>query len=163
MPRCLGEDLLVIQKEFAGYSDTHERLDLLAIDKQGSLVLIENKLGDTGRDLNLASPKIRLLLLRPLERKRALYLSAVGDTMRDRDRGARRSRRQCCRPLPWPDGCGCRIWRTSDWIGLTGRPGFLSRERAGESAARALYPRQDVLVPLHRGFDGLLVVGAQGR
>jgi hypothetical protein len=51
MPRCLGEELLVIQKEFAGYSDTHERLDLLAIDKQGSLVLIENKLGDTGRDL----------------------------------------------------------------------------------------------------------------
>jgi hypothetical protein len=50
-PSCLGEELLVIQKEFAGFSDTHERLDLLALDKQGSLVLIENKLDDTGRDL----------------------------------------------------------------------------------------------------------------
>jgi hypothetical protein len=41
----------VIQKEFAGFSDTHERLDLIALDKQGSLVLIENKLDDTGRDV----------------------------------------------------------------------------------------------------------------
>lgn len=50
-PACLGEDLLVIQKEFSGFSDTHERLDILALDKQGSLVLIENKLDDTGRDV----------------------------------------------------------------------------------------------------------------
>jgi hypothetical protein len=50
-PSCLGEELLVIQKEFAGFSDTQERLDLLALDKQGSLVLIENKLDDTGRDV----------------------------------------------------------------------------------------------------------------
>jgi hypothetical protein len=50
-PSCLGEELLVIQKEFSGFSDTNERLDLLALDKQGSLVLIENKLDDTGRDV----------------------------------------------------------------------------------------------------------------
>lgn len=50
-PGCLGEQLLIIQKEFAGFSDTQERLDLLAVDKQGSLVLIENKLDDTGRDV----------------------------------------------------------------------------------------------------------------
>jgi hypothetical protein len=46
-PLCLGEDLLIIQKEFSGFSDANERLDLLALDKQGSLVLIENKLDDT--------------------------------------------------------------------------------------------------------------------
>jgi hypothetical protein len=51
VPSCLGEDLLIIQKEFAGFLDTAERLDLLAIDKQGSLVLIENKLDDTDRDV----------------------------------------------------------------------------------------------------------------
>src|ERR1700722_14402114 len=51
MPSGLGEELLIIQKEFAGFSDTQERLDLLAVDKQGSLVLIENKLDDTGRDV----------------------------------------------------------------------------------------------------------------
>jgi uncharacterized protein DUF4268 len=49
-PTILGEELLIIQKEFAGFSDTLERLDLLALDKEGSLVIIENKLDDTGRD-----------------------------------------------------------------------------------------------------------------
>lgn len=50
-PSCLGEDLLVIQKEFAGFSDTQERLDLLALDKKGRLVIIENKLDDSGKDV----------------------------------------------------------------------------------------------------------------
>ena len=50
-PSALGEELLIIQKEFAGFSDTSERLDLLALDKQGCLVIIENKLDDTGRDV----------------------------------------------------------------------------------------------------------------
>ena len=43
--------MLIIQKEFSGFADALERLDLLALDKQGSLVLIENKLDDTGRDV----------------------------------------------------------------------------------------------------------------
>jgi hypothetical protein len=47
----LGERLLIIQKEFSGFDDTKERLDLLAIDEQGSLVIIENKLDDSGRDV----------------------------------------------------------------------------------------------------------------
>jgi len=50
-PTALGEELLIIQKEFSGFSDTQERLDLLALDKQGSLVIIENKLDDSGRDV----------------------------------------------------------------------------------------------------------------
>jgi len=50
-PDCLGEELLIIQKEFDGFNDTNERLDLLAIDKQGNLVVIENKLDDSGRDV----------------------------------------------------------------------------------------------------------------
>ena len=50
-PGALGEELLIIQKEFAGFSDTKERLDLLALDKQGNLVIIENKLDDSGRDV----------------------------------------------------------------------------------------------------------------
>jgi len=50
-PEALGEELLVIQKEFSGFSDTKERLDLLALDKQGNLVIIENKLDDTGKDV----------------------------------------------------------------------------------------------------------------
>lgn len=50
-PDCLGEELLVIQKEFSGFEDTRERLDLLALDKQGNLVIIENKLDDSGKDV----------------------------------------------------------------------------------------------------------------
>ncbi len=50
-PDVIGEELLIIQKEFSGFSDTQERLDLLALDKQGSLVIIENKLDDSGRDV----------------------------------------------------------------------------------------------------------------
>jgi hypothetical protein len=50
-PEMLGEELLIIQKEFDGFNDTNERLDLLALDKEGSLVIIENKLDDTGRDV----------------------------------------------------------------------------------------------------------------
>jgi hypothetical protein len=50
-PEVLGEDLLIIQKEFSGFNDTNERLDLLALDKEGNLVIIENKLDDSGRDV----------------------------------------------------------------------------------------------------------------
>jgi hypothetical protein len=50
-PDMLGEKLLIIQKEFDGFSDTNERLDLLALDTYGNLVVIENKLDDSGRDV----------------------------------------------------------------------------------------------------------------
>ena len=50
-PSSLGEELLIIQKEFSGFSETNERLDLLAIDKLGNLVIIENKLDDSGKDV----------------------------------------------------------------------------------------------------------------
>lgn len=50
-PDVLGEELLIIQKEFSGFNETQERLDLLALDRQGSLVIIENKLDDSGRDV----------------------------------------------------------------------------------------------------------------
>ena len=46
-----NDELLIIQKEFDGFDDTRERLDLLAMDKEGNLVVIENKLDDSGRDV----------------------------------------------------------------------------------------------------------------
>lgn len=51
LPDALGEELLIIQKEFDGFHETRERLDLLALDKDGNLVVIENKLDDSGRDV----------------------------------------------------------------------------------------------------------------
>jgi hypothetical protein len=50
-PSALGENLLIIQKEFSGFTETSERLDLLALDEEGNLVIIENKLDDSGRDV----------------------------------------------------------------------------------------------------------------
>lgn len=50
-PHILGENLLIIQKEFDGFYGTNERLDLLALDECGNLVIIENKLDDSGKDV----------------------------------------------------------------------------------------------------------------
>ena len=51
MPDALGEELLILQKEFDGFAETRERLDLLALDREGRLVVVENKLDDSGRDV----------------------------------------------------------------------------------------------------------------
>ena len=50
-PEALGEELLILQKEFDGFEGTKERLDLLALDKDGRLVVIENKRDDSGREV----------------------------------------------------------------------------------------------------------------
>ncbi len=50
-PSILGEELLIIQKEFDGFNNTNERLDLLALDKEGNIVVIENKLDDSGKNV----------------------------------------------------------------------------------------------------------------
>ena len=49
-PGILGEDLLIIGKEFSGFDRTDERLDLLAVDADGKLVVIELKRDDSGAD-----------------------------------------------------------------------------------------------------------------
>lgn len=49
-PGILGEGLLIIGKEFGGFDRTDERLDLLAVDADGTLVIIELKRDDTGAD-----------------------------------------------------------------------------------------------------------------
>jgi len=46
-----GEELLFIQKEFDGFEDTKDRLDLLALDKKGRLVVIELKTDDSGKEI----------------------------------------------------------------------------------------------------------------
>lgn len=56
-PECLGEPLLIIQKEFNGFDNTSERLDLLALDKSGNLVIIENKTDSSGKDVVWQSVK----------------------------------------------------------------------------------------------------------
>ena len=42
-PRILGEDLLVVTSEFEGFARTRDRLDILALDQTGKLVVVELK------------------------------------------------------------------------------------------------------------------------
>ena len=49
-PGILDEELLIIGKEFSGFDLTNERLDLLAVDSDGKLVIIELKRDDSGAD-----------------------------------------------------------------------------------------------------------------
>ncbi len=51
-PGILGDDLLIIGKEFSGFDRTNERLDLLAVDRDGRLVIIELKRDDSGADVH---------------------------------------------------------------------------------------------------------------
>ena len=47
-PRILGEDLLIIGKEYSDFNRTSERPDLLAVDAHGRIVLIEVKRDHSG-------------------------------------------------------------------------------------------------------------------
>lgn len=68
-PSCLGEELLIIQKEFSGFDKTNERLDLLALDTKGNLVIIENKTDSSGRDVVWQSVKYASYCSRLTEEK----------------------------------------------------------------------------------------------
>ena len=51
-PSVLGEQLLIIGKEFSGFDRTNERVDLIAVDETGKLVVIELKRDDSGADVH---------------------------------------------------------------------------------------------------------------
>lgn len=53
----LGEDLLIITTEYDKFDRTSERLDLLALDKNGKLVIIELKRDDSGKTVDLQAIK----------------------------------------------------------------------------------------------------------
>jgi len=56
-PEILGEELLIISNEYDKFDKTSERLDLLAIDKRGNLVVIELKRDDSGKTHELQAIK----------------------------------------------------------------------------------------------------------
>ena len=49
-PGILEDELLIVGKEFSGFDKTNERLDLLAVDSDGKVVVIELKRDDSGAD-----------------------------------------------------------------------------------------------------------------
>lgn len=55
-PSILGEDLIIIAHEYDKF-EVNERLDLLAIDKEGNLVVIEVKRDNTGGSVDFQSLK----------------------------------------------------------------------------------------------------------
>jgi len=56
-PDILGEELLILTTEYDKFDKTNERLDLLAIDKDGNLVVIELKRDDSGKNVDLQAIK----------------------------------------------------------------------------------------------------------
>lgn len=56
-PEILGEELLIISTEYDKFDKTKERLDLLAIDTEGNLVVIELKRDDSGKHVELQAIK----------------------------------------------------------------------------------------------------------
>ncbi len=60
----LGENLLIVSKEFDRFDRTNERLDLLAVDPDGKLVIIEMKRDDTGADVHWQAIKYASYLRR---------------------------------------------------------------------------------------------------
>ena len=63
-PGILDDDLLIIAKEFSGFDRTNERLDLLAVDRDGKLVVIELKRDDSGADTHWQAIKYASYLRR---------------------------------------------------------------------------------------------------
>jgi hypothetical protein len=56
-PAILGEKFLVITTEYDKFDKTNERLDILAIDKDGNLTIIELKRDDSGKNVDLQAVK----------------------------------------------------------------------------------------------------------
>jgi hypothetical protein len=56
-PQILGEDLLIVTNEYDKFDKTKERLDLLALDRDGKLVVIELKREESGRNVELQAVK----------------------------------------------------------------------------------------------------------
>lgn len=52
-PRVLGEDMLIVASQLAGFDKTKDRPDLLALDRAGKLVVIEIKRDESGSGQDL--------------------------------------------------------------------------------------------------------------
>lgn len=50
---CLGDDLMVIAEEYSDWEESYRRIDLLCLDKDGSLVVVEIKRTEDGGHMEL--------------------------------------------------------------------------------------------------------------
>jgi len=88
-PDLMGEELLIITTEYAKFDKTKERLDVLALDKQGKLVVVELKRDDSGRNVELQAIKYAAycstLTLEDIILERKLYLNKDGKDRADQE------------------------------------------------------------------------------
>ncbi len=81
-PDIVGEELLIISTEYDKFDKTNERLDILAIDKVGKIVVIELKRDDSGRHVELQAIKYAAycstLTLKDTIELRKAYLNKKG-------------------------------------------------------------------------------------
>lgn len=77
------QDLLVIAEEFADWTDSKRRIDLLAVDRRGNLVVIELKRGVTGEHMELQAVRyaamVSTLTLDQAAEAFTRFRAAVGD------------------------------------------------------------------------------------
>ena len=75
-PEMLGEDLLIIAEEFSDFDRTNERLDMLAVDPDGKLVIIELKRDHSGADVHWQAIKYASYLRRTTPQQVVSLLAA---------------------------------------------------------------------------------------
>ncbi|WP_131104415.1 hypothetical protein [Ornithinimicrobium sufpigmenti] len=79
------KDLLVIAEEFADWADSKRRIDLLAVDRRGNLVVIELKRGATGEHMELQAVRyaamVSTLTLDQAARAFAQFLTQTGEAV----------------------------------------------------------------------------------
>ena len=83
-PSILGDDLLIVSKEFSHFDRTDERPDLLAVDKEGKLVVIELKRDDSGKDAHWQAIKYASYLHRA-KKEDIIRMLADHDKVSDED------------------------------------------------------------------------------
>jgi hypothetical protein len=88
-PDILGEELLIITTEYDKFDKTDERLDLLAIDREGNLVVVELKRDDSGKNVDLQAVKYAAycsnLTLADVVKAHHYYVSKKGKPISEED------------------------------------------------------------------------------
>lgn len=83
-PDILGEDLLILTNEYDRFDKTNERLDLLAIDRDGNIVVVELKRDDSGKNVDLQAIKYAAYCSTlTLDKVCQIHLDYLARTVRD--------------------------------------------------------------------------------
>jgi len=88
-PDILGEEVLFITAEYDRFDKTNERLDLLALDKDGKIVVVELKRDDSGKNVDLQALKYAaycsIIRLQDLVEIHQAYLKQKGQPVSSED------------------------------------------------------------------------------